>query len=207
MAKLTSLKELNARREAISAARDPKRQLITICAGTGCRAYGVEEVLDAFKAEIKKQGLEDKVGLISTGCHGFCEQGPVMVIRPENIFYTRVKTEDAAEILTETIVGGKVIERLLFKDPQTGERIASEGDVPFYRKQQRNVFGQNGFIDPNSIDDYIALGGYTALGKALSMDGAAIVDEITKSGLRGRGGGGFSTGRKWQTVLGTKGKK
>jgi len=207
VAKLTSLKELDARREQINAARDPKRRLITICAGTGCRAYGVEEVLDAFKAEIDKQGLADKVGLVSTGCHGFCEQGPVMVIRPENIFYTRVKTEDVADILSETIAQGKVVERLLFKDPQTGERITYEGDVPFYKKQRRTVFGQNGFIDPNSIDDYIALGGYTAMGKALAGEGAAIVEEVTKAGLRGRGGGGFAAGRKWQTVASANGQR
>jgi len=171
---------------------------ISVCGGTGCHAAGSEELKDTFINEITKQQLQDKVQVKETGCHGFCERGPIVVIRPEKIFYQRVTPEDVPEIISETIVKGNIIERLLYTDPITNEKIVYEHDVPFYKKQMRIVLRANGEISPAEIEDYIAVGGYSAMGKALcSMSPEKIVEEITKSDLRGRGGAGFSTGSKW----------
>ena len=186
-------------RESIIKARDPKRPCITVCGGTGCHASGVEALITAFEKEIKRKKLEAKVDMRITGCHGFCERGPLVVIKPENIFYQRTSVEDVPEIISETILKGKVIDRLLYTDPNTGKAVSRENKVPFYAKQQRLVFGNNGFIDPNSIEDYLALGGYTALSKAFfDMSPEKVIGEVKKAGLRGRGGGGFPTGRKWE---------
>jgi NADH-quinone oxidoreductase subunit F len=198
--KLGSPAELESLRENITARRDPKRACITICSGTGCQAYGCEKVTEAFRQEIKQQGLEDKVDILVTGCHGFCERGPLVVIRPKDIFYQRVRVKDIPEIIAETIVKGNIIDRLLYADPNTGEKITNEPEVPFYKKQKRLVFGSNGYIDPTSIEDYLAVGGYAALGRVLSkMSPEEVISEVKKSGLRGRGGGGFPTGVKWES--------
>ncbi len=200
MKKLGSPAELESLRENITARRDPNRACITICSGTGCQAYGCEKVTEAFRQEIKQQGLEDKVDILVTGCHGFCERGPLVVIRPKDIFYQRVRVKDIPEIISETIVKGNIIDRLLYADPNTGEKITNEPEVPFYKKQKRLVFGSNGYIDPTSIADYLAVGGYAALGRALSkMSPEEVISEVKKSGLRGRGGGGFPTGVKWES--------
>jgi NADH-quinone oxidoreductase subunit F len=196
--KITKLQELINLKNAILNKRDPKKPCITVCAGTGCCASGSEEVIAAFKKEIKKQKLEKKVDVRSTGCHGFCEKGPLVVIKPKNILYQRIKPGDIPEIVTETIVNGKIIDKFLFVDPGTGKKIVYEHDIPFYKKQERLLLGNNGQIDPTNIEDYIAIGGYTALAKALyNMKPEKVIDKIKKSGLRGRGGGGFPTGRKW----------
>jgi NADH-quinone oxidoreductase subunit F len=198
--KLGSTQELAALRESIVSQRDPERLCITICSGTGCHAYGCEKVTAAFQQEIKQQGLSDKVDIRTTGCHGFCERGPLVVIRPKDIFYQRVRVKDVPEIISETVLKGKIIDRLLYSDPNTGQKIVSEHEVPFYKKQKRLVFGGNGYIDPTSIDDYLAVGGYQALAKALSeMSPEEVIGEVKKSGLRGRGGGGFPTGVKWES--------
>jgi len=170
---------------------------ISICAGTGCRANGALDLADAFKHEISSRGLEDKCTVKVTGCHGFCEKGPLVVILPSDIFYHSVKVDDVAEIVSETIEKETVVERLLYKDPSTKKVAIYEHDVPFYAKQERIVFRHNGKIDPTSIEDYIAAGGYIGLKKALKMEPEQIIKEVETSGLRGRGGGGFPTGIKW----------
>jgi NADH:ubiquinone oxidoreductase subunit F (NADH-binding)/(2Fe-2S) ferredoxin len=198
--KLKSALELEQLRHSILQEKDSSRITVSVCGGTGCRASGAQDVVDAFYEEIEKQELQIKTEFKETGCHGFCERGPVVVIGPEKIFYQRVKPEDVPEIIKQTVINGKIIPRLLYKDPATGEEIAHESDVPFYTKQTRLILGTNGEIDPTDITQYIAAGGYSALSKALlRMSPEKIINEITRSGLRGRGGGGFPTGRKWQS--------
>ncbi len=197
---IKNVKELEQMRRAIIDNRNDQLLSISVCGGTGCRASGAEAVAVAFEEEIEKQELQVKVEFKETGCHGFCERGPLVIIGPKKIFYQKVKPEDVPEIIAKTVLGGEVIKRLLYVDPATGEQITHEPDVPFYKSQTRLLLGANGEIDPTSIEQYIANGGYTALSKALSQfTPDKIVDEITRSGLRGRGGGGFPTGRKWQS--------
>ena len=142
-----------------------------------------------------------------TGCHGFCERGPLLVINPQKLFYQKVQVEDVPEILSETIEKGSVIDRLLYVDPVTGEKILHEDEVPFYKLQKRIIFGKNGSIDPTSVEDYIAIGGYKALAKALfNMSREEIIESVKRSGLRGRGGGGFSAGLKWESCRNAPGE-
>jgi len=186
-------------RDEISDSRKKQKTCITICGGTGCHAYGCLKVAESFREEIQKQKLQDSVEVRTTGCHGFCERGPIVVIQPEGIFYQRIKLGDIQEVISETIINKKVINRLLYVDPRTNKEIVLEKDVPFYKKQKRIVFGNNGFIDPTDIRDYIALGGYRALTKILfDMTSEEVIEEIKTSGLRGRGGAGFLTGKKWE---------
>jgi NADH-quinone oxidoreductase subunit F len=200
--RLSSPEELEKLRKQILSKRDPTKPIVTVCTGTACQIYGSLGVYQEFVDEIKKQGLEASVEQAkATGCHGFCEQGPVVVIFPQEICYVRVKVEDVPEIVATTLARGEVIERLLYKDPVTEKRIAKDPDIPFYKYQMRIVFGNNRHIDPRDIDDYIALGGYAALSRALlQMTREQVLEEIKKSNLRGRGGGGFPTGIKWQTT-------
>ncbi|MBN2372251.1 4Fe-4S binding protein [bacterium] len=200
MKKLTSVSELEKLRHDIASQRDPNKTIISICGGTGCRAYKCMDVVDALKSEIERHGLNNQVEFKLTGCHGFCEKGPLIVIRPKKIFYQRVALEDVPSIIEESVIKGNIIEKLLYVDPVTGKRAQFEEDVPFYSGQQRIIFGNNGILDPTSIDDYIAIGGYSALAKALfKMEPSGVIEEIKKSGLRGRGGGGFPTGKKWES--------
>ena len=199
MARIKSPAELDAFREAILGRRDPEKPCITICSGTGCQASGCENVSLAFEEELRKHELEAKIDLKRTGCHGFCEQGPLVVIYPKEICYSKVKASDVPEVVSLTIVEDKVVDRLLYVDPMTGERIAHESEIPFYKNQVRIIFGNNSKIDPTNIEDYIALGGYSALAKILfEMTPEEVIEEVKKSGLRGRGGGGFPAGRKWE---------
>lgn len=192
----TKLEELKGK---IIDSRQDQKSTITVCGGTGCHAYGCLQIAEAFKEEIKKQRLENQVDVRTTGCHGFCERGPITVIQPEGIFYQRVTLKDIANIIQETIVNKKIIDRLLYADPRTGEKIIEEREVPFYKRQRRIIFGNNGFIDPTDIQDYIALDGYKALAKVLfDMTSEEVIAEVKASGLRGRGGAGFLTGLKWQ---------
>jgi len=189
--------DLGARRKAIAASRDPNRTCVTICGGTGCRVYGSEKVINALRAEICRSGIEADVRM--TGCHGFCEQGPVVVIQPQGIFYKSVKLEDVPDVIHETLEQGKIIERLLYTDPITGAKIVHEQEVPFYAKQTRYLLNLNGLIDPTSVEDYIAVGGYRALAKVLGgMSPEEVIEEVSRAGLRGRGGAGFPTGLKWK---------
>jgi NADH-quinone oxidoreductase subunit F len=200
MPRLNSPSELEKLRQEILSRRDPNRPCITICSGTGCHAYGSENVAAAFKGEIEKQGLAEKIDIRRTGCHGFCERGTLVVIFPEGICYCNVEPKDVGEVISQT-AQGKVVERLLYADPATGERIVHEHEIPFYKHQSRLVLANNTRLDPKSIDDYIALGGYSALAKALSqMTPEQVLQEVKKANLRGRGGGGFPAGAKWETT-------
>jgi len=200
VSKLKSLDELEALRESIIKSRDPDKPCVVICGGTGCLALGATSIISTFQREIEEQGLDTKVDLKVTGCHGFCEKGPHVLIRPQGILYPRVKDKDVAEIISETAIKGNIIDRLLYIDPSTNQRIAYEQKVPFYERQKRIIFGSNGYIDPTVIEDYLALDGYAALSKTLfEMSSEEVIGEVKKSGLRGRGGGGFPTGIKWES--------
>lgn len=205
--KLNSERDLRELREAILRERDPQKTCVTICGGTGCRAWGGEEVRLAFIEEIRKQGFEGKADVMRTGCHGFCERGPVVVILPKEIFYQQVTLADVPEIVLETLIKGRLVDRLLYTDPATGKVVIYDSDVPFYKGQMRQVLNDNGRIDPTEIRDYIARGGYSALSKVLfSMTPEQVIEEVEKSGLRGRGGAGFPTGRKWRFTRSSPGE-
>jgi len=199
MARLNTPGELDSFRQEILSKRDPDNPCISICAGAGCVASGALEVIDAFHQEIEKQGLSNVVDTKGTGCPGFCEQGPIVVIYPEEICYIHVTAEDVPEIVEQTIKEKKVVERLCFKDPNTGEIAIKESDISFYKAQERTVMCNNIKIDSKSIDDYISLGGYSALAKAFGeMTDLEVLEEVKKSNLRGRGGAGFPAGIKWE---------
>ena len=199
MSRINSPAELEEFRKGILSKRDPNKPCITLCSGSACNATGSGEVAARIEEELQKQGLSDEVDIRRTGCHGFCERGPIIINRPEEISYFQIKPEDVPEIISETIKEKKVVERLLYTDPDTNEKIIHESEIPFYKHQKRLVFGSNGNIDPKSIDDYIAIDGYSALAKALSgMTSEDVLEEVKKSNLRGRGGGGFPAGRKWE---------
>jgi NADH-quinone oxidoreductase subunit F len=200
MRKLNSRQDLEALREELVKKQQSNKPRIAICNGTACHPYGCVKVIEAFKSELVKRGLENKVSLKATGCHGLCERGPIVLIEPGNIFYQQVKSEDVPEILDETIIKGNVIDRLLHTDPATGKRVVHQPAVPFYQKQERLVLGNNIEIDPTAIEDYISIGGYSALAKVLfEMAPEQIIEEVKHSGLRGRGGAGFPTGVKWDS--------
>jgi len=198
MSRLNSTREMEHLRERLREQRQSITTTVMVCGGTGCQASESQAVIDAVRDELSKQGLDASVRLCVTGCHGFCEQGPVIIIEPGNTFYCHVSPEDAFEIVYQTVMRGEVIERLLYTDLVSGERFQTESEIPFYQAQDRQILSQNRLVDPCSIEDYIVSGGYTALAKVLSaMTPEEIVEEIKASGLRGRGGGGFPTGRKW----------
>ena len=161
-------------------------------------ARGAGKVAEAFKEQLAKRKLTRKVQLRETGCHGFCQVEPLVVIEPEGIFYTGVGSDDVGEILDETVEKKEIIERLVYKDVRDGQSFSLESDVPFYKKQQRQILSQNEQVDPRKIEDYIAIGGYAALAKVLRETPEQVIEEVVTSGLRGRGGAGFSAGRKWQ---------
>ena len=201
MSRINAPAELDAWRAELIAANHPNRPCITVCGGTGCRVYGSEKVWNAFRDEIIRLGVSAVLDLDVkvTGCHGFCEKGPLVVIRPQGIFYPRVKVEDVPEIVARTVIDGQVIDRLLYADPQSGEKIEHEHDVPFYRHQLRLILNLNGDLDPSRIDEYILQGGYASLSKVLaSMSPEQVIEEVKASGLRGRGGAGFPTAVKWE---------
>jgi len=199
--KIRSAMELEERRSRILSGRDPAKPGIAVCAGSGCLASANDGLLEAFEAEVKRQGLETAVDIRATGCHGFCEKGPTTVIYPEEICYVEVSPADVPEIVSETVLGKKVLERLLYTDPRTGEKATRQSQIPFYSRQKRLLLGNSTRIDPRSIDDYLALDGYAALSKALFvMSPEQVLAEIKKANLRGRGGGGFPAGAKWETA-------
>ncbi len=205
--KVKSKRDLENLRKGIVAKREKGKPLVSVCNGTGCHASGCVVATEAFRQEIGNQGLADKVDIKATGCHGFCERGPIVVIQPGDIFYQQVKVEDVPQIVGETISRGNVIDRLLYVDPATGKKYVHPSDVPFYKNQKRIVFGNNGDIAPDNIEDYIALGGYSALAKVLFDESPEqVIEEVKKSMLRGRGGGGFPAGRKWESCRNAPGE-
>lgn len=175
------------------------RTNIMVCGGTGCLASDSDKVAKNLELIIKARGYEEEVKVIRTGCFGFCEQGPIVKIEPDNVFYVRVGSKDAKEIVDEHVIKGRRVERLLYQEPKVKEKIDRQEDMPFYKKQLRVALRNCGLINPEDIYEYIALGGYEALGKAIGeMSRNQVIEEVKKSGLRGRGGGGFPTGLKWE---------
>ena len=161
--------------------RDPEKPCISVCAGAGCDGLGSGRIVSAFEEEIRKLGLDAKVDVRATGCHGFCEKGPNIVISPGEICYFEVKPEDVPDIVAHT-VKGEVLDRLVYRDPDTGQKAVHLGEVPFYKRQTRLLMGDNPRIDPTRIEDYFALGGYAALSKALfEMRPDQVLDEVKKA--------------------------
>jgi len=207
MRKINSPADLEGLRKDILSKRNPNKLCITLCSGTACRASGSEKVAAAILQEIEKQGLKGEVDFRRTGCHGFCEKGPIAVIYPEEICYLQVMPEDISEITSQTLKEKKVVDRLLYVDPNTSEKATHESDIPFYKNQERLVFGPNRRIDPKSIEDYLAIGGYQALSKALfEMTPEQVIKEVKEAKLRGRGGAGFPAGLKWEAARNAPGE-
>ena len=176
---------------------DGKRHIV-LCGGTGCLSSHSHEIKEAFEKLIAEKDLGDKVTVNQVGCFGFCSQGPFVKIYPEDTLYRMVKIEDVAEIIEKDIIGGEVIDRLLYVDPATGEKVAKQDEINFYKKQVRIALHGCGSLNPEDINENIGAGAFKGLARALQMDRADVIKEILDSGLRGRGGGGFPTGRKWQ---------
>ncbi|MBR2561950.1 MAG: NAD(P)H-dependent oxidoreductase subunit E, partial [Eubacterium sp.] len=175
------------------------RSHVLVCGGTGCASSGSGEVLDAFKENIIKKGLADEVAVVQTGCHGLCALGPIVVIYPEATYYAQVKAEDVPEIVSEHLLKGRPVERLIYKEEDESAGSKSLNDTDFYKKQTRIALRNCGVINPENIDEYIGTRGYEALGKVLTeMTPDEVIDVILASGLRGRGGAGFPTGQKWK---------
>ncbi|MCG2737146.1 MAG: NADH-quinone oxidoreductase subunit NuoF [Candidatus Methanoperedenaceae archaeon] len=205
--KISSIKELNDLRRKIQAKKDPEKLCITVCGGPGCLAKQCLDVRDEFVSEISAKGLKEKVDIRTTGCHGYCDRGPIALIFPQGIFYQRLTVKDVDEIIEETIQNGRTVERLIYSDTE-GKIIENEDEIPFYKRQMQLVLKDNRRIDPHSIEDYIALGGYSALAKVLGgMKPLDVINEIKRSGLRGRGGGGFPTGIKWESTRNAPGEE
>jgi len=206
MERIKNRDDLERLRASIIKVRDPKRTCIAICSGTACQACESEKVVESILSEIEKQGLKEKIDIRRTGCRGFCQKGPILVIYPEGIFYQTIKSEDAEEIISETIIKKKIVDRLLYIDSDTGQKFVLENEIPFYSKQMRVLLGSNALVDAMNIEDYIAIGGYSALAKVLhEMKPEQVIDIIKQSGLRGRGGAGFLTGYKWESCRKSKG--
>ena len=174
------------------------KRAIVLCGGTGCLSSNSKEIREKFEKIIAERGLGDKVTVNQVGCFGFCSQGPFVKIFPEDTLYRMVSLDDVEEIIETDIIGGGIVERLLYVDPVTGDKVAKQDDINFYKKQHRIALHGCGVIDPENIDEALGWGAYSGLAKALTMDRQAVIDTILESGLRGRGGGGFPTGRKWQ---------
>jgi NADH-quinone oxidoreductase subunit F len=206
----TKLKTVKALEQAIEAQKKArqadKKPVLTVSAGTCGQARGALKVVEALQGALKKAKLDKKVRVRVTGCHGFCEAEPNVLVHPHDLFYQKVGPAHADGIVLETLKKSKVLKPLLYKDPVTGKTAPREKAIPFYRKQRRIVLGDNALIDPTQIDDYLAIGGYGALAKVLSkMTPEAVIAEVKAAGLRGRGGAGFPTGIKWEMARGKKG--
>ncbi len=207
-AKIETPEGLERLKESILAEEKPDTKTVVVCCGTGCQASGSQDVYEAFEGEIRAQEPEEDIILKRTGCRGFCESGPIVVVGPENVFYHRVVGEDVLEIVTETLLKGHTVERLLWEDATTGEKCVHEADIPFYKKQARVVLRHCGHIDPTRIEDYIRVDGYQAFATSISkLRPEEVIDCIKESGLRGRGGAGFPTGRKWESSRNAPGKE
>jgi NADH-quinone oxidoreductase subunit F len=199
MPRLANAADLAQLKKKALVQRNAKPLCIAVCAGTGCRAYGAEALADEFEKEVDKRGLGHRVAVRRTGCHGFCEKGPLVVIQPKGICYLGAKPKDVTQIVEASVVGDGVVERLLFFDEESGKRVEHVDEIPFYRHQKRILLDNNVRIDPANILDYIAVGGYTALAKAITeMTPLDVLRQVKEADLRGRGGGGFPAGTKWE---------
>lgn len=177
-----------------------KRHTVLVCEGTGCVSGGSEQAFSLLRDELGRSGHDEDILVKRTGCHGFCQQGPLIVIEPEGIFYTKVKTDDLPEIIQSLSPGGKPLKRLFYRDPASDKPIRYYREIPFYSKQERTILKYCGSIDPEELTDYLGIGGYEALRKAISdMSPERVISEVKNSGLRGLGGAGFPTGRKWES--------
>ncbi len=174
---------------------------IVLCGGTGCLSSNSADIREKFEKLVEEKGLSDKVTVNQVGCFGFCSQGPFVKIYPEDTLYRLVKIDDVEEIIEKDIIGGQVVDRLLYVDPSTKEKVAKQDDINFYKKQRRVALHGCGVINPENIDEALGFGGFQGLEKALEMEPQQVVDEVLEAGLRGRGGGGFPSGRKWQFAL------
>jgi len=191
--------DLKRHKETILAQR-PHGKSLVVCCGTGCLASGSQNLRESLEREIGAQAPDEDTIVKTTGCRGFCESGPLVIVGPDNMFYHRVAAADAPEIVSESLIKGHAVERLLYEDPATGQKCSHEADIPFYQKQVRMVLRNCGHIDATNIEDYIVVGGYEALAISLSkMSPQEVIDTVKESGLRGRGGAGFPTGRKWES--------
>ena len=179
---------------------DDKRHIV-LCGGTGCLSSNSKEIMEKFKELLEAKGLADKATVNQVGCFGFCSQGPFVKIYPEDTLYRMVSIDDVEEIIDQDIAGGNIVERLLYVDPNSQNKVTKQEDINFYKKQRRVALHGCGVIDPENIDEAIGMGAFQGLKKALSMTQQEVIDEVLASGLRGRGGGGFPTGRKWQFAL------
>jgi len=197
---IDGIEKLNQWQNECRKALDANKKKVLVCLGPGCLASGSDQILDEFKKVLKDKKLGGITldSIKKTGCHGFCARGPLVVIEPEGIFYSKVKKNDVAEIVEKTLEKGELVERLLYRDGKDDKPIAEYKDIPFYKNQMKISLRNVGQIDPDKITDYVANGGYAALAKALTgSKPAEVIDAVSKSGIRGRGGGGFPTGRKW----------
>ncbi|MFB3854207.1 MAG: FAD-dependent oxidoreductase [Vicinamibacterales bacterium] len=200
MRRLSSIEELRAYRAVVLDGAADSRPAIVVCAGTACQASGANPVLRVAKKHVVERRLGDKVKLRVTGCHGFCEMGPFVMTQPQQAFYSRVKLDDVPRII-DAVVAGEYVEELLYRDPVTGEVYRSADEIPFFKNQRRVLLEMNRYVDPIRIDTYIEQGGYEAFERVLSKgDPAWVVEEVKRSGLRGRGGAGFPTGKKWEML-------
>ena len=207
----TTLIDINAEQQKVKDAIKAQGLRVLVCAGTGCVANGSLKVIERFQelgADVRPMTHQDKVTIVPTGCHGFCEQGVLVVIPDLDITYVKVHVEDVEEIVESHIKNGKPVERLLYVDPKTNEHVFKNEEINFYAKQTRTTLANCGEINAESLDEALAVGAYQALHKVLEKgDSQWVIDEITKSGLRGRGGGGFPTGLKWKFTAANRGGK
>jgi (2Fe-2S) ferredoxin len=198
MPKFETTKQLEEYRQRLLAGREAQAPQVLVCGGPGCLPMGSEEVAAAFRQALAERGLEAKVTLKESGCQGLCAKAVKVMLRPQEITYQQVKPEDVPEIVEATLVQGKILDRLCYQDPDGGAK-AKKSEIPFYQGQRPLVLGKMDLIDPTSLDDYLAAGGYQALQRIFAqLTPEAVIDTVARSGLRGRGGGGFPTGRKWQ---------